>query len=180
MNQERQSRRIHGSAMIEFALLLPLLLTLVFGAVDFGRALQFNNIVSTISREGGSLAARTTSSDQDIITAVTLAAAPLDMSANGIVYITEVMGRADGRGTVQGQSRSVSGNMSLKSKLYPSCPGWTGGACAVPTPAPVVTVSGLALQNGELVHVVEVAYNFEPLAGFVWLAPGELYCQTVL
>ena len=41
-----------GAALIEFALVLPILLLLVFGIVDFGIALWNREVVTTASREG--------------------------------------------------------------------------------------------------------------------------------
>ncbi|MBP7569560.1 MAG: pilus assembly protein [Acidobacteria bacterium] len=50
MTTRRQSRA--GSELIEFAFVLPLLLVLVFGMVDFGIALYNKAIVTAASREG--------------------------------------------------------------------------------------------------------------------------------
>ena len=42
-----------GQALIEFALVVPLLLLLFMGVVDFGRAIYAYNAVSNAAREGG-------------------------------------------------------------------------------------------------------------------------------
>jgi len=41
-----------GAAAVEFALVIPLLLTLVFGVVEFGRAYNVQNSLSAAAREG--------------------------------------------------------------------------------------------------------------------------------
>jgi Flp pilus assembly protein TadG len=48
----RNARRERGAAAVEFALLLPLLLLLVFGLIDFGRALNAQITLTQAAREG--------------------------------------------------------------------------------------------------------------------------------
>jgi Flp pilus assembly protein TadG len=49
--------RDRGAAMVEFALLLPMLLLIVFGIIDFGRALNAQITLTQAAREGARLAA---------------------------------------------------------------------------------------------------------------------------
>jgi len=49
--------RERGATAVEFALLLPMLLLLVFGIVDFGRALNAQITLTQAAREGARLAA---------------------------------------------------------------------------------------------------------------------------
>ncbi len=56
-------RNSKGNAVIEFALVLPLLLLVVFGITEFGRAIMTTNILNTASREGARLAAVSSFSD---------------------------------------------------------------------------------------------------------------------
>lgn len=48
----RNSQRDRGAAAVEFALLLPLLLFIVFGLIDFGRALNAQITLTQAAREG--------------------------------------------------------------------------------------------------------------------------------
>jgi len=49
--------RDRGAAAVEFALLLPILLLIVFGIIDFGRALNAQITLTQAAREGARLAA---------------------------------------------------------------------------------------------------------------------------
>ena len=53
----------HGAAMVEFAIVLPVLLLIVFGIVDFGRALFTLNNLTAAVREGARLASTQISPD---------------------------------------------------------------------------------------------------------------------
>jgi hypothetical protein len=48
---------IKGQSLIELAVLLPILLLIVFGITEFGRAILVKNVLHTASREGARLAA---------------------------------------------------------------------------------------------------------------------------
>jgi Flp pilus assembly protein TadG len=63
LRQPYQSER--GGALVEFALVLPILLVLVFGIVDFGRAFQASITLTNATREGARLGA--TGADQSTI-----------------------------------------------------------------------------------------------------------------
>lgn len=46
-----------GQTIIEFALLLPILIMVLFGITEFGRAIMVKNVLHTAAREGARLAA---------------------------------------------------------------------------------------------------------------------------
>jgi Flp pilus assembly protein TadG len=50
----------HGAIAVEFALLVPVFLLLVFGILDFGHAYYMKQVVSNASREGARYGARYT------------------------------------------------------------------------------------------------------------------------
>jgi Flp pilus assembly protein TadG len=66
--------RDRGAAAVEFALVLPLLLLIVFGIIDFGRALNAQITLTEAAREGVRLAALGDSSAE--VSARAQAAAP--------------------------------------------------------------------------------------------------------
>jgi Flp pilus assembly protein TadG len=49
----REPTRPRGQALAEFALVIPLLLLLFMGVLDFGRAIYAYNAISNAAREGG-------------------------------------------------------------------------------------------------------------------------------
>jgi Flp pilus assembly protein TadG len=53
----RLRREDRAAAMLEFAIVLPLLLALVFGAIEYGRVFFLYNNLSTAAREGARRAA---------------------------------------------------------------------------------------------------------------------------
>ena len=55
MRQLRRSER--GTAVVEFALVAPLLFLIVFGIVDFGRALNYYNDLTQLAGQGARAAA---------------------------------------------------------------------------------------------------------------------------
>ncbi len=57
MALRRTKRRSGGQAIIEFALLLPLLLLVLVGITEFGRALMTVNVLNQAAREGARVAA---------------------------------------------------------------------------------------------------------------------------
>lgn len=174
-------QRAAGLAAVEFALLLPVLLVLLFGLVDIARALQANMILINISREGANLASRgklqLSENHQAIIGQVAATAPPLDMNKLGMIYITRLMGSGTGSAartlvleqyrwddSKNNQGYRVSG-YSPGSKIW-ACSNWaslTAGVCVVPTGAnaPAVSLMSGTLSDGEVIYVVEAYYKFD-------------------
>jgi len=170
--------RQRGLAAVEFALLLPLLLLLLFGMIDAARALQANIIVVNISREGANLVARggtqLETGSQDIIHALMASAPPLNVNQQGMVYITRVMGVVSGgvsRSVVVDQYRwdDAARNLGYRASGYaPSsqvfdCPSWNAGLCSGINSKnrPASGIMNGKLGDGEVVYVVETFYRFD-------------------
>lgn len=76
----RIRRGERGTSTIEFAMTAPLLLLLLLGILDFGRALNAYVTVSNASREGLRFAARNPAASADVAGAVAARSVPLDTS----------------------------------------------------------------------------------------------------
>lgn len=171
-----------GLATIELALTLPMLLVVLFGIIDFSRAIQFNNIIVHMSREGANLAARTDKGNTPrayILDTLTKTAEPLQMASEGMMYLTLVTGEAGGRARVTEQYRVAHGKASIISRLW-ACPSWSGdNSCQVPGAGTLVTLP-VALRVGEQVWVSESSYDYRMLSGFLFNAGPKLYSMTIL
>lgn len=87
-----------GQSLVEFALLLPILMGVVIGIFEFGRAWNVDQVLTNAAREGARLAVvPSTTSEGDVIGAIeaALTNAALDPSLATI----DVEGMNDGYGT---------------------------------------------------------------------------------
>jgi hypothetical protein len=202
----RPGRQSAGIVSVEFALLLPLLVALALPVCDIARDIQAQLILINLSREGANLSARAslTFPMQTIMSSLSATTPPLDMSTNGMIYITEIMGNnncdANGNnctGVVIAQYRWTGGNYYPASKLWSCGAGgttWatdgTGGCKGIPAPgtsSPAVTMLQSQLSDGQIAYVAEVFYVQPPLIGALNLGMGiatpalspNLYAMTV-
>jgi Flp pilus assembly protein TadG len=185
--------RQHGLAAVELALLMPLLCLLLFGMIDFGRALQATIIMTNIGREGANLVSRggtgVETNSQDIIYALMASAPPLNVNQQGMVYITRLMGGTGGTTTVvldQYRWDDAARNLGVVrsgyrpvSNVYAGCTGWNKGACTSISSStrPVVGTMSGKLREGEVIVVVETFYKFDML--FSKFAIGAFSLPTI-
>ena len=82
----RHRRKEEGQAAVEFALVLPLFLLLVFAITEFGRVWMVQHTLTTASRSGCRRAILPTSTDTEVINVVNTfcTAASLDLSKVGV------------------------------------------------------------------------------------------------
>ncbi|MDQ1729876.1 MAG: hypothetical protein QOK10_35 [Pseudonocardiales bacterium] len=103
--QARRSDR--GAVAVEFALLLPVLVLLVFGIIDFGRVLNAQITVSQAAREGARLAAL---ANPNACTRAAAAGTGLSLTCSGNVTITACSATANQTSDAQARVRyAVSG-----------------------------------------------------------------------
>jgi Flp pilus assembly protein TadG len=93
LGQKTTSRS--GQALVEFIFVAMILMVMLFGLIDFCRALSTWQVMVNISREGSNLAARGSGDTTDAVISnaigtVITNAIPLNMMANGQVIITAV------------------------------------------------------------------------------------------
>ena len=150
-----------GQSLVELAFALPLLVILALGIFDFSRAIQANNIITNMSREGANLASRTSVAPLDIMNSLASTAKPLSMSDHGAIYITQVT-MVGGVPTITGNSwRVIAGDLS--SRVTQANVAKKLGSIPVPT--------------DDTVYICEVIYTYDFL--FKAYSP-TLYSITIL
>lgn len=149
-----------GQSLVEMALLLPLLLLLALGIFDFSRAIQANNIIANLSREGANLISRTSNSADDIMASLAATAQPLAMGKNGKMYVTEVK-------KVEGATR------------IEDVQSWgTGGpGSRVDGANPGAILGTINLEEDQSVYIFEVFYKYDCM--FVKPASIQLYSSSI-
>jgi Flp pilus assembly protein TadG len=105
----RRLRHARGSELVEFALILPLLLVLVAGIVDFALMFQAFEVVTNAAREGARVRVLPGYSSADAQARVTayLAASGLTGRATTVVTATPIPGGGGGAPVTTGYQVSV-------------------------------------------------------------------------
>jgi Flp pilus assembly protein TadG len=175
-NLHSKSRSRSGQALVEFTLVCFMLLVLIFGLIDFGRALSTWQVMVNISREGSNLASRSTGTSTDSVISnaigtVITNAVPLNMMTQGEVIITAVYNNGTNF-VVTDQIRE--GALTTASIVAP------GGTGATPSKWPIsFTTPGTFPQSNQTCYVTEVYYTYSAvtpigkLLGFT--LPSTLY-----
>lgn len=164
-----------GQALVELALVLPLLVVLFLGVFDFARAILAKNIITNVSREGASLAARSALPPADIMNSLAHTALPLDMNHQGMIYITKITGVKKGN-SVDPTIRNVTDQARWKDKTSPpSKIGMPSGADTLAS-----NLGSLTLDENETVYVVEVFYDYQStFSTGKLLLPSQLYAMSL-
>lgn len=158
-----------GASAVEFAIILPILVVLVFAAIDFGRLFHARLIMTNLAREGANLASRSMNlptgaySASELITLLQAGSSPLNMAADGRIYIWKIKCGVNGspnpyvynslsanRGSLNVASNFGTGpRLGLSSEIYNH----------LVFESPVADISEI--------NVVEVFYRFTPITPVV-------------
>jgi Flp pilus assembly protein TadG len=92
--RRRTRPRRRGAAMIEFALVLPLLVTIMMGIIEFGRAMTVQTILTNAAREGARNAILAGATDTGVQTAVTTYLSNSGITAGSTTTITPTSNNA--------------------------------------------------------------------------------------
>jgi hypothetical protein len=154
-----------GQEIVEFSLLLPVLLVLLFGVVEAGRALATEQRLSALSREAANIASRGATLDE-ALTLVMTNGSDVALEARGGAVVSRIV-VVDSIPVVFAQETSA--GYEQRSLLG--------------LPDSVVTVlDGLQLDAGQTLFAVELYLDqpaFTPLPAFVEGWVGSLYERAI-
>jgi len=165
--------RQDGGALIEFALILPLLLACALPVFDYMSNIAAQTVLTNAARETANLAKRPaqTLTLQEIMNQVGDSTPPFDMKNNGSLLITKIVGNrgCDARGeqcsgSVVEQTRWGFGTTPVSKIL--NCLSWKpdgSGQCANLGAHPDVALLSNRLYQGQIVMVAEAQYTQTPL-----------------
>lgn len=159
-----------GVAVLELALILPVLLLITFAIIDFGRLFQARLILTNLAREGGSIASRDIKSPADLVAMLQAGATPLDLASSGRIYIWKIRAgeSADEPYPYIDDSKSASsGSLSKESSIGN---GKTRLGLSSDLYNHLVFETGNATADISEITVVEVFYDFDPVTPITEIA----------
>lgn len=184
-----------ANAMVEFALILPVMVLMLFGTLTASMALDRYFTVLEVARSGGLMYSRgvdfTAAANENVLKTM---ASPMGLTSNGdgVIYFTRVTQAAAGSanvGNLVAVERLVTGNPSIKASRVatPSNDIWPDPDSSQTTgavkdyddePSAVATMpsSFSALPDGEFLYVIEVYWDPPKLPGAstFWSTPSIL------
>ena len=151
-------QRRSAQSLIELTLVVVVLLVLMFGLIDFGRAIYMQQVITNLTREGANLASRgpgdtRTEIISNAVAAVIASASPLSITTNGVVIITAVTNNARGSFFINEQQKK--GALTDNSKVGTR----VGGTATLPPTSPFPPLS----QSNHTVYVAEIYYKYTPI-----------------
>jgi hypothetical protein len=155
-----------GTAIVEFAIVTPLLLMLVLGVIEYGNVFSNVHTLASLSREGANLASR---------------------GATLPVVLDNVMGNGvdiglSSRGGVVASRLIVTGGVAKVDEQVSST-GYSGKSHVGPANGPATGTGTWGLQEGQIVYVVELFYRYDtvtPLEAVVGIGvPDTLYERAI-
>jgi hypothetical protein len=153
VNAKAGRRNRRGMAAVEFALTLPIWMTLLLGTVDGSYCMLVNEktdrIAYTVTDIVTQYQSITLANLADITQAASQEMNPFIFGSNGLVIVTSVYKPAGKAPTICWQY-SGGGTLVQVSRI-----GTTGGAATLP--------NGLVLNDNDNVIISEVYYNFTPM-----------------
>ncbi len=130
-----------GQALVEFAIIIPILLAVLLGIVEFARAWQIQQVVTNAAREGARMAVISTATDADVSAAITTycQSANLDMAQVTMSYTPNAS-------TSSGDPDTVTVSYNYTYRLFGPVMDLLGGGGATPGS---VTLSSTSIMRNE-------------------------------
>lgn len=149
----RLGRDDGGQELVELAFVLPVLLIVLLGILEFGHMLDSRHTLSVLSREGANIASRGAPL-QDAL--------DVTMQNGGDISLGSLGGGVVSRVQIQDETPRVMDQVAST--------GYETMSRLGPEGQPATSVASLQLPNGKSVYVVELFYDYQdltPLGNFL-------------
>lgn len=157
-----------GVAAVELALLAPVLVTFLLGVLDVGWRLVAEYKLTRAASALAELVARARelreADVEDAFRATVEVASPFTLETDGVAILSSV------------QDETGDAPVVLWQRRYPPQAGGTSRVGVANGPA---DLGDFDLEAGESMIVAEIVYTFEPLVGFLFPQPTELYYRWI-
>ena len=117
----REARKREGQALVEFAMIVPLILFILMGTIELGRAWSAKQIVTSAAREGGRTGILPASTTTEVETAVTNY-----VTGAGLTGTTVVTTEGVGATVAAGTQTTVTVNYDFEVLTGSFVPGFSG------------------------------------------------------
>jgi hypothetical protein len=168
-------RTERGASLLELVLLLPVLVVLVFGVIDLGRLIHARLVITNVSREGGSLAARNRD-PANLMTLLQTSAVPFDLANSGRIYVTKIGAENPLGNPPQNDpyiiSRSQAGSLSASSTILGAVQGRLQSGLSQTMMNHLTIDSQTNTTDIIGVTVVEVFYHYRPITPLPMFVQG--------
>lgn len=179
-----------GQSLVEFAFLMPLILVVALGVIEFGYALLDQHVVTKLTREGSNLISRDTSLDDAITAMRSMSTRPVDFNTRSRV-IFSVLKKGSTTSTANydqvilyqraeyGSLAATSGLRMRGSGTFGTGPDYVAANSDTNTGLQIANLPAyLDVTRGGLVYVTEIftTHNLiTPLDRFGVTVPNTLY-----
>lgn len=169
-DQLRRLRCERGTALIEFAVALPVLLTFVVGGMELTNyvlvQMKINRIASMTADNASRLRTPMTESYvNQLFTGVDKAGGDINFKTHGRVILSSVQNNSAGNGQWIRWQRCF-GNLPVNSKYGTQGKGQSNNS--------LPTVNGLQAQSGSALMYAEVYYDYQPIITNSSFNPGRV------
>jgi Flp pilus assembly protein TadG len=157
-----------GQALLELSLAFTMFAIVVFGIVDFGRAIYEVEVLKNLTGEGSSLASRGTTPSSTAQTLTAYAASTVDLANQGCVIVTVVTNNS---GSLQITDQASQCAIAAVSKV-----GCLQGASGCQSSSPVLPSEASSALQGEVsgssMYVTEIYYSYNTSTPITSLLQG--------
>lgn len=156
-----------GAALIEFALVMPVLVVILLGAFELGSYIYATNKVGRLAASVNDITGRNQMKDcelQSLLDSVPMFVEPFDFASHGTIIVTGVADTNDGNGARVKWRKSAYGAASSKI-------GAIGGTPTLP--------SGFTISPGDSAVFVEVYYDYDTIFNALDFNQKQVYRMIV-